>query len=203
MASQNISLNKFNEFVNKVIKESSFKIKYLTEAISTVHSIERFENRFLIPEELTVGYFDDTLNEFLNVGTFSIPNNLKETIRKKNNAVRSVNFPMNKSYAIKIADINIDKNEVNYYSKAAMQDAMKTKEKFVFLDNNTKTYGDVIYLVVRENKIVTEFFAISDFLSHVNKNSFFKVGEVIDNFTDIYNLEVKKPMNIIKKNVPR
>lgn len=132
--------------------------KVVTESIADLHYMERLYDRFINKETLEVGYeILGKVGEYIPVGTYKIPNNIKEIIKRNAGIVEKYNFPRNKSYGIKIVSIIIDKNTVQYYDENLKNEAKN--KNLVFLDSETNSNGNEVYLIVRSNNITTIYFA--------------------------------------------
>jgi len=136
----------------------NFIKKVVSESISDLHYIERLYDRFINKDILEVGYeIPGKVGEYIAVGTYKIPKNIKDIISQNAGIVEKYNFPKNKSYGIKIASILINKNDVNYYDENLKNEAKN--KTLVFLDSETNSNGNEVYLIVRGNTITTIYFA--------------------------------------------
>lgn len=131
---------------------------YIKEAIQSIHYSERLYDRFLNRSELVVGYeIPGTRGEYEEVGTYILPDNIKQEIRSKAKIIEDYNFPKGKDYGILLSNVMIDKNKVNYYNET-LKDESKNKS-LLFIDRQTKSNGTVVYAIVRSNEIFTIYFA--------------------------------------------
>lgn len=144
---------------------SNFIRKILQEAEESAHALERISSRFLSTDNLNVGY-EINKGIYKTVGTYSIPENIKEVMRTTFAQIKKYNFPKSKDLAIKVADIIIDKNKVNYLSDAAKQEAKPETLVFVDVDGSN---GNSIYAIVRQNNLTTIYLAKSYVAIDVNK----------------------------------
>jgi hypothetical protein len=134
--------------------------KILKEAMTSDHYMERIYDRFLNQSILTVGYeIEGTKGEYTPVGTYVLSDANKAQIRQNAQLVENYKFPRNKSYGVKIADIMIDKNQVQYLDESAKLEAKN--KVLVFLDEKTESNGNVIYAIIREGELKTIYFAKS------------------------------------------
>jgi hypothetical protein len=132
--------------------------KILKEAAVDQHYIDRLYDRILNVDEVKVGIEVSTA-QYQIVGTYTIPENLK-TIFKDNIAmIESYPFPKNKSYGVKVLDINIDRNKVHYNSATGAK--MSFKNPLVIVDETTNSNGNVVYAIIRQNKLETIYFGKS------------------------------------------
>ena len=120
---------------------SLFKLfqSLLTEAYSTAHSVQRFEERVNIMKEK-----DISANE-------------KANINKNIELVRKYNFPKNKSYLVLLGSFIIRKDS-DYYSVNPRfnEGYYDIPNKFQKLDPGEKpSRGDSVWCIIRNNQIQT------------------------------------------------
>lgn len=130
----------------------------LKEAMSDDHYKERLYDRFLNKSVLTVGYeIPGTVGEYEEIGTYVLPENIKAQILDNAKLVEKTNFPKNRSFGLQIGVIPIDKSKVQYFSEEFKNEAKKYT--LLFIDRETHSNGNLIFLIVRDNVIVTCYFA--------------------------------------------
>jgi len=147
-----------------IMKESLRKaIRFLiNEAMQSKHYTTRVFDRLVNLSQINVGYeISGTYGEYTEVGTYALPLDLKSRIIENTKIIENYNFPRNKSYAIKISDISIDLNKINYSSDLYKQYVLKNKPTLLFLDSYTNSNGNQLYAIIRDNKITTAFFGKS------------------------------------------
>jgi hypothetical protein len=156
--------------VQKIIREEidSF-FKKISEAEQTAHYTKRIVDRFLEKDTCEVGFEtkQGRPGDYVKAGIYNISSEIKNTIIQNTKKIEDKNFPKNKSYAIQIVHIPINANQVEYYSPEVKRFVLKNNTPLVFLDDTTKSYGDEIYAIIRDNKIVTSFFAKSYSLNNI------------------------------------
>lgn len=152
--------------MSKNIKNTIKKV--ILESMLDPHYQERLYDRFLNRDVITVGYeIPGTMGEYEIVGEYKIPAAVKLQIAGNAELVEKYNFPKNKSYGIKVSDIPIDKNQVQYFSEELKQ---KSKSSIlVFVDEKTNSNGNVIYAIVRNNTLVTIYFGKNYVSQDANK----------------------------------
>lgn len=130
----------------------------LMEAMKDLHYEERLYDRFINASVLEVGYEKEgTLGEYETVGTYVLPAEIKRQIIENAKLIEGYNFPKNKSYGIQLAQIFIDKSLVKYFTEdLKLQAKNKT---LLFIDKKTSSNGNLVYAVIRNNIIVTIYFA--------------------------------------------
>ncbi len=132
----------------------------LKEALATDHYGERLYDRFLNQSILKVGYeIEGSKGSYVPVGTYVLPEAVKQNISDNAKLIENYRFPKNKSYGIKIADIIIDKALVGYIDEDSKNESKN--KVLVFLDEKTESNGNVVYAIVREGEIKTIYFAKS------------------------------------------
>lgn len=125
------------------------------EALNTPHFDGRLKLRILNTKDVPVGYKNGT--EFICIGTYIIPEIIKTNTISDIKMIENYKFPQSKSYAIQIAQIPIDRNQINYTSE---QLKLESKVKPLVLkvgetEDDKGSVGNVIYIIVRNNKIDT------------------------------------------------
>ena|ERR1035437_6307463 len=129
----------------------------IQEALSDEHFIDRFNQRFLETKEVFVCIKNNT--GFQRIGTYVIPNDIKSNILSEIKIIQNYNFPKTKSYAVKMSQIPIDKNNVKYASE---QLKLECKSKVLLLEvgatSERGSIGTVPYVIVRLNKLDTFMF---------------------------------------------
>jgi hypothetical protein len=161
----------------------------LKEAFFTKHLDERFYTRFLNFEPKKIGYeIKNSFGDYVELGEMILSKQIVENIKNKLEMISTFQFVNWKSYAIKLADLSIDtKTDKIYWDFDGAEDEAKGKT-LIYLDNETNSNGDLVYVIIRNNEVTTIMFA----KSYIKVNSSkLKVDMVIDNFENIYNLKNK------------
>jgi len=160
--------------------------KILSEAIKDEHYMERLYDRLINSSNIEVGFENDnTVGEYTVVGSYSLPEQLKQQIIQNAKLIEDYNFPRNKSYGIQLAQILIDKNQVKYYSEDLKNQA-KSKPLLI-VDEKTSSNGNLVYLIVRNNMITTIYFAKNYVPQDATK---MKVDGIIKNMSAIRDKKV-------------
>jgi hypothetical protein len=161
--------------------------KILEEAFKDDHYIERLYDRFLDQSVLTVGYeIPGSVGEYEEVGTYVLPESIKSQILQNARLVENYNFPKGKSYGIQLGAIPIDKNLVDYVTPELKEIAKK--HTLLFLDRRTQSNGNLVYAIVRDNKIITVYFAKNYVPQDAQK---LKVDGIIKNMDAIIQKKVR------------
>ena len=136
---------------------------------------------------LTVGYeIPGSIGEYEEIGTFILPENIKAQIAANAKLVENYNFPKGKSYGIQIGVIPIDKSKVDYVSDQARE--LAKKYTLLFLDRKTQSNGNLVYAIVRDNRIITIYYAKNYVPHDANK---LKVDGIIKNMDAIIQKKVR------------
>ena len=165
---------------------SSIK-KIIKEAKISSHYTERLFDRFLDKNELVVGFEKpNSVGEYEEIGTYVLPEPVRQEILANAKLIEGYNFPKSKSYGIQVANVMIDKSKINYIS-----DDMKSKSKdrpILFVDSKTETNGNIIYAIIRGNEIHTIYFA----KNYVPQNpSKLRVDVIIKNMSAIKQKKIR------------
>jgi len=170
---------------NKKIRQEVRKV--LEEAFVEPHYTERLYDRFLNKDILTVGYeIPGTVGEYEEVGIYTLPESIKLSIAENAKLIEGYNFPKNKSYGIQLAVVPIDKQQVKYLTPEAQEKAKKYT--LLFVDSETQSNGNMVYAIVRDNKIITIYFAKNYVAQDAQK---LKVDAIIKNMDVIKQKKVR------------
>lgn len=138
----------------------SFVREIVKEAFAGEHSLERLSERFLDRNEIEVGFEKEgTVGEYQTIGTYSLNNEEKDAIKTKYKLIENQKFPDNEDFGIKIAYIKIEPSRINYYSEEDKKESIG--KVLVFVDKETNSNGNEIYVIVRNNEIQTVYFGKS------------------------------------------
>lgn len=144
------SLLEFKIFVRNLIKE----------AIGTAHAEQRFSERFRTHSIMNVA-IDTGRGFYKQTGDYKLDDSVIEELEKRMTILKQINFPLDKSYAIKVMDLSIDVNKINYYGNENKDFLLRTnlnKYPVIFLNYNvqsSKSIGNSIYVIIRNSKIIT------------------------------------------------
>ncbi len=117
----------------------------LREALETHHSIKRFKNRF--------GKLNDG----------DITNEEKTRIIKNLESVKNYDFPNDESFSILLGEFNVKRNNKNRHRDVSVVQYYDKLEKKNMMYYSVKDRGDIsvgnqIWLIIRQNEIVTIMF---------------------------------------------
>lgn len=157
--------------VRKIVRE------VLSEATRDPHYEERFYDRFLNRDQHIVGYeIEGSRGEYREVGTYVLPDLVKNQILENAKIIEGYNFPKNKSYGVQLVNIIIDRNRVQYFDPQSKLDAQG--KSLIFVDESTESNGNLIFAIIRENEIKTIYFAKNYVPQDANK---LRVDAIIKN----------------------
>lgn len=166
--------------------------KILMEALAKEHFTERVIDRFLTPDYVTVGYeIPGRIGEYEEVGRYKLPEDIKMKVKEVSDLIQKYNFPKSKSYAIKITDIPIDKNKVEYNYDFNKEYVFTKNPILLFVDKVTNSNGNQIYAIIRANAIETAFFAKSYSMGNVDPKDKMRVDVFIKNLDIIKQNKVR------------
>ena len=155
--------------------------KETKEQVKDYHYKERLYDRFINQTELVVGYeISGTVGKYQEVGTYILSDAVKATISENAKLIESYNFPNGKSYGIQLAVIPINKDNVTFYSKELEEQSKK--KILLFVDKTSESNGNMVYIIIRDKKIVTVYFAKNYVSQDVKK---LKVDAIIKNMSII------------------
>lgn len=156
------------------------RLNTILEAYIEPHFIDRFNQRIMNPEIVSVGY-EYAPAQYKIVGTYRISDEIKIKVKDVYNKVSRTKFD-NKSYGVMVAYINIDKLKINLNPNID-ENELKNKN-IILVDEKSNSNGNVIYLIIRDNKAVSIFYGKSYVPQTPEK---MKVDYIIKNI-DNYNI---------------
>ena len=134
--------------------------KIVQEAIINIHYKERLFNRILDRTDLPIGYeIPGSMGQYVVVGTYIIPQELKNQVLQNVRLIENYKFPKIKTYGIKIAELRIDPNAVIFISEDLKKESLN--KTLVIVDEETNSNGNIIYAIIRDNSLITFYFAKS------------------------------------------
>jgi hypothetical protein len=156
------------------------KLKPILEAKIDPHFLERLKLRILEADTVSVGYeLENTVGQYKIVGTYQIPQDIKQRALDTYNTIVKTNFPKSQSLGIKVADIMINPKMVNYMSHIDMNELRG--KTLILVDEATNSNGNIVYAIIRQNEAITIFFA----KSYVNQTpEKMKVDVIIKNMAN-------------------
>ena len=159
----------------------------LKEAYLSRHLGERFYDRFLNTDFKKVGYeVKGSIGEYVPLGEKRLNVDIIQGIKNRLDRIATFNFPSWKSYAVLLADLKINPNtDKIFWDFDDAIDESKGKT-LIYLDEETESNGDLVYVIIRDNKVSTIMYTKSYIPITPQK---LKVDTIINDFENIYKLK--------------
>jgi hypothetical protein len=171
------------KLIRKILHEV---VAPMDELDQKFHSKERVMQRLSNKENLEVRAFYKKPNEgfkFKRVGTYTIPEEVKQIIQKKINYILTIDVDPTIKLGVIIHKFRLGPNNVNFYDLDTRNEAMKLlvnyDGEFYLHDEETSSTGNVFFCVINENSIITSYYTGS-FSLNPEKYRVDKIIEVDD-----------------------
>lgn len=182
-------MSSLRELIREEIERLFLEMQVDEADLSTHLERDRLIQRILDPGPRKIGFRirpGKSPSSFHEVGTKAIPSSELAELNRKLEIIRKYKFSKFKSFAIKLANLFITPDTVNFYSEG---DKLLSKGKtLLYLDYDTESYGNEIYIVIREDYGTTIMFSDN---SGTLDNKFFGVDSVIKNFSAVEQKKVR------------
>ena len=163
----------------------------------TIHYEKNINVRFKGTTEYTVRKYTKTRDrlEIRDVGTYMLSKREKSEAEAKIMEVMSVDVPIDLHLGVLIYKVDIDTERVNYFSKddkyETLRDTLKDDNpaNLYLMDPETQSVGDILFFIVKENKVVTTFWERSFNLESVKEK---RNLDVVITADQIHDYAVKK-----------
>jgi len=132
-------------------------LRRLMEAIIDGHFIERLSQRILDKTIFPVGFERDIRGTYELIGLWKMPVDVRSRVVDVFNKIHKFNFPSGKSYAIKVCDLNINPRDIQV--KSGIDITKIQPKRLLVIDEETKSNGNVIYAIIRNNKAMTLYYS--------------------------------------------
>jgi hypothetical protein len=134
-----------------------------------------------------IGYeVKGSFGEYVPLGEKVLSPNIIEGIKNRLDRIATYNFPSWKSYGVLLADLRINPNtDKIYWDFDDAIDEIKGRT-LIYLDEESESNGDLVYVIIRDNKVTTIMFAKSYIPITPQKLG---VDRIIDDFEAIYQLK--------------
>lgn len=151
------------KLIKKVLKE--YIEKSIEELMPSVHYEKNINVRFRGPVEYTVRKFSRTRGklEMRDVGTYALSKREKSEAESRIDEVMKVDVPENLVFGIEIYRFNIDIDRINFFSKddryETLRDTLREDNpaSVYLVDPQTESVGDILFFIIKENKVITTF----------------------------------------------
>lgn len=120
------------------------------------HYKERLLERILDKEVFHVG-FEKGVGQYEMVGTLDIPVKEKATIQQRVNIIKNVKFDKGVDIGYKLHEVSF--NDVDFYDDETEE--WSEGKTLVVVDEETESNGNLIYGIIRNNKLTTICFVKS------------------------------------------
>lgn len=183
------------ELIKKILKE--YTEKSLEELMPTYHYEKNINVRFKGATEYTVRKYTKTNDRIStrDVGTYVLSKREKSEAEANIVEVMSVDVPIDLHLGIVVYKVDINTERINYFSKddkyETLRDTLKDDNpaNLYLMDPETQSVGDILFFIVKENKVVTTFWERSFNLESVKEK---RNLDVVITADQIHDYAVKK-----------
>ncbi len=174
----------------------------LFELKNSLHIQQRKNDRFNKNRPIDIGYNDETHKggDFVFVGKGYLSDNQVNTITNNLNILTKTDFPLDKSYAVKLADIKPDINMIEYYDGFGKHNVSDKRLYFVHRQENKNSGGNSAYIIIRNNDGITIMYVKNDLITPNTD-----VNAVYTNIQDFINKEstMTQKQEVLKEYIKR
>ena len=169
-------------YMEKLIKKVLLEyVKELDELDKTKHIDERSKDRLLRAEYYVaeLRYKNEkgfTVSE--DIGTYNLPEKFVSVIENRISWLHtSFEFPDNDRYGIVLGRIKVNTDNIDYYNpeqKDKIKQILENRNGVIYLktdydDKDKNSTGNIVFVIVSENKMITLLFERSLEFSNVNQ----------------------------------
>lgn len=146
--------NKNYNKVRKIVKE------IIEESFMGQHFFERLNDRIIKKDFLNVGFeIKGSVGKYKKVGKIRLTSSQKNDLLSNIELIQRTIFNDSKSYAIELINFNIYHEDVIFFDEEL--DYESEDKNLVVVDEETQSNGDIIYVIIRGNKVITTYFGKS------------------------------------------
>jgi len=146
--------NKNYNKIRKIVKEA------IEESFIGQHFFERLNDRIIKKDFLNVGFeIKGSVGKYKKVGKIRLTSSEKNDLLSNIELIKRTVFDNSKSYAIELINFKIYHEDVTFFDEDL--DYQSEGKNLVVIDDETQSNGDVIYVIIRENRAVTTYFGKS------------------------------------------
>lgn len=143
----------FNK-IRKIVKEA------IEESFIGQHFFERLNDRIIKKDFLNVGFeIKGSVGKYKKVGKIRLTSSEKDDLLSNIELIKRTVFDNSKSFAIELINFKIQHEDVIFFDEDL--DYQSEGKNLVIIDDETQSNGDVIYVIIRENRAVTTYFGKS------------------------------------------
>lgn len=175
----NSNINTLEESLRKKIRE------LLKEVILDEHAAQRLKERLLSPNGYEVG-FEDTPMNYIKIGQYFIPDNIKQSILSKVDILKNKSFPKNKDFGVKLDIIPIDINSIKFYDD--FNTANIKGKQLLLIPGGSESNGTVYYAIIRDN-IMKTFMLMKNYIKIDSQK--LRVDYIVSNWDTIIQNKVR------------
>lgn len=183
------------KLIKKILKE--YVEKSLEELMPTYHYEKNINVRFKGATEYTVRKYTKTNDRIStrDVGTYVLSKREKSEAEANIMEVMNVDVPIDLHLGIVVYKVDINTERINYFSKddkyETLRDTLKDDNpaNLYLMDPETQSVGDILFFIVKENKVVTTFWERSFNLESVKEK---RNLDVVITADQIHDYAVKK-----------
>jgi len=146
--------NKNYNKIRKIVKEA------IEESFIGQHFFERLNDRIIKKDFLNVGFeIKGSVGKYKKVGKIRLTSSEKNDLLSNIELIKRTVFDNSKSFAIELINFKIYHEDVTFFDEDL--DYQSEEKNLVVIDDETQSNGDVIYVIIRENRAVTTYFGKS------------------------------------------
>lgn len=178
------------KLIKKILKEYQSS---LDELMPTFHYEKQIGVRFKGDIKYTVRKFTKNKMgrlEIRDIGTYELSKRQKSTAEGNITEVMSVDVPENLNIGIAVYKVDIDISQIDYFTKDDKYETFReytsddTSSKLYLMDPETESVGDVLFFIIKENKVITTFWERSYNLNSVKEKRNLDVVITADQIRD-------------------
>jgi len=140
-----------NENLEETLRKQIRKA-ILNEVAVDEHAGLRLKQRLMSLRNYEVG-FEVERGQYVSVGTYPIPDEVKNSIMIKIDILRAKNFPKNKDFGVKLDAVPINIQKINFYDGFNLQ-SIKGKN-LVLIPGESESNGNIYFAIIRNNIMTT------------------------------------------------
>jgi hypothetical protein len=151
------------KLIKKILKE--YIESSLDELMPSDHYNKQYQIRFNSGEEFIVKKFAKVGNrvDMREVGTYVLSKNERSQIENSVKTIMDVDVQPDLNLGIEVYRFDVDYSRINFYSKDDKYETLKditrdvNQANLYLMDKETRSVGDILFFIVKDNKVVTTF----------------------------------------------
>lgn len=133
--------------------------KILMEAEVANHFYQRLKDR--LSADIVTLAIEVKAMQYEVIGTYKMPLSFKTRVFQGIDFINDYNFPNHKSFAIKLGFMKFIERDIQFNSLTSKRIYDSTRNGAVIYDPESNSNGDVLFAIIRNNKIVTLYWCKS------------------------------------------